>query len=164
MMNWPPQGKCFSESYIMRSHRLQHWISCDMWCTCRRWVKHPAASNFRASHLHHQRQSITHTGPTLQFRSDWAMLVIWLQPTGVGSSKVECSPPFWRIHTLVAPAHVLLIISCGCTAVCGKRCKCRKEGLYCTPMCSSCIGQTCINVCKPDEEHEASVSITWLFH
>lgn len=52
----------------------------------------------------------------------------------------------------VAPEAVLLIVSCGCKTTCGKRCKCRKAGLYCTPMCSSCIGQTCSNACEPDED------------
>ena len=45
----------------------------------------------------------------------------------------------------VAPERVLTIVSCGCKVACTKRRQCRKAGLYCTPMCSSCIGQTCTN-------------------
>ena len=46
----------------------------------------------------------------------------------------------------VAPDRVLRIVSCGCKAGCGRRCKCQKAGLYCTPMCSTCMGQTCANL------------------
>ena len=55
----------------------------------------------------------------------------------------------------VAPETVLLIISCGCKTTCGNRCKCRKAVLYCTPLCSSCIGQTCSNVCLDHDEEDA---------
>ena len=51
-----------------------------------------------------------------------------------------------------APESVLLIISCGCKMARGKRCKCRKNGLYCTAMCSLCIGQTCSNMCESGGE------------
>jgi len=44
-----------------------------------------------------------------------------------------------------APDRVLKIVSCGCKATCRKTCKCRKAGLFCTAMCSSCCGQTCEN-------------------
>ena len=51
----------------------------------------------------------------------------------------------------VAPERVLRIVSCGCKVSCSNsRCKCRKAGLFCTPMCSTCIGQTCRNVCQDD--------------
>ena len=43
----------------------------------------------------------------------------------------------------VAPETVLLIKSCGCKMACG---------LYCTAMCTSCIGQTFSNTCESDEE------------
>ena len=43
----------------------------------------------------------------------------------------------------VAAERVLKIVSCGCRVACSKRGKSRKAGLYCTTMCSFCIGQTC---------------------
>ena len=49
------------------------------------------------------------------------------------------------------PERVLKIVSCGCKVACTKRCKCRKAGVYCTPMWSSCIGQTCINCDSSDD-------------
>ena len=52
----------------------------------------------------------------------------------------------------VAPETVLLIISCGCKMACVKRCKSRKNELYCTAMCSSCIGQSCGTICESDGE------------
>ena len=54
----------------------------------------------------------------------------------------------------VAPDAVLNIVSCGCKTNCGKRCSCRKAGLYCTAMCSSCHGQTCLNICDPDGDDD----------
>ena len=52
----------------------------------------------------------------------------------------------------VAPTRVLRIVSCGCKTGCRKTCGCRKAGLYCSPMCSHCNGQTCSNI------HALSVS------
>ena len=46
----------------------------------------------------------------------------------------------------VAPTRVLQIVSCGCKTGCRKTCGCRKAGLYCSPMCSHCNGQTCSNI------------------
>ena len=68
----------------------------------------------------------------------------WKLPGGVLSPVLTDRP--------VASESVLLIVSCGCKINCGKKCKCRRARLYCAPMCSSCIGQTCSNVCVPDEE------------
>ena len=53
----------------------------------------------------------------------------------------------------VAPERVLFIISCGYKQECGRRCKCRKAGMFCTTMCLSCIGQTCTNSCPLDDEN-----------
>lgn len=54
----------------------------------------------------------------------------------------------------VAPDKILKMISCGCKTNCGKRCKCRKGDikLYCTPMCSTCNGQTCTNIEPTSDE------------
>ena len=61
------------------------------------------------------------------------------------------------MDTPIAPDSILKIISCGCKTACGNRCKCRKAGLYCTPMCTSCNGQTCTNTeMVPDEETSTS--------
>ena len=46
----------------------------------------------------------------------------------------------------VALTLVLLIVSCGCKTCCRKTCGCLKAGLYCSPMCSHCNGQTCSNI------------------
>lgn len=46
----------------------------------------------------------------------------------------------------VAPDRILRIVSCGCKTLCGRMCKCRKAGLFCTVMCSTCIGQSCNNI------------------
>ena len=56
-----------------------------------------------------------------------------------------------QTERVVAPERVLKIVSCGGKVACTKRCKCRKAGLYCTPMCSSCIGQTCTNCDSSDD-------------
>ena len=52
----------------------------------------------------------------------------------------------------IAPEQVLFIIYCGCKTVCSKRCKFRKAGFDCTPMCFICTGQTCTNSCPLDGE------------
>ena len=52
-----------------------------------------------------------------------------------------------------APSHILRMISCGCKTGCGKRCRCRKSGLNCTEMCSSCAGFNCSN-CEPMDGDE----------
>ena len=54
----------------------------------------------------------------------------------------------------VAPDNVLKIVSCGCQTDCGKRCKCRKAGLLCTAMCSTCLGQTCSNACQTVDDDD----------
>ena len=46
----------------------------------------------------------------------------------------------------VAPTRVLQIVSCGCKTGCWTTCGCRKSGMYCSPMCSQCDGQTCSNI------------------
>nr|CAI5837262.1 unnamed protein product [Callosobruchus analis] len=43
------------------------------------------------------------------------------------------------------PAELLRIISCKCEKGCGTRCSCRKAGLTCTEICSSCRGMDCTN-------------------
>ena len=50
-----------------------------------------------------------------------------------------------------ATHSILRMVSCGCKTGCGKRCSCRKAGLDCSPMCSSCIGQSCSNACPIDD-------------
>ena len=52
----------------------------------------------------------------------------------------------------IAPDRVLRIVSCGCKKACQMWCKCRKAGLFCTSMCSTCIGQICANSCPPDAD------------
>ena len=46
----------------------------------------------------------------------------------------------------VAPTRVLRIVSCGCKTGCQNTCGWRKAGVYCSPMCSHCNGQTCSNI------------------
>ena len=46
----------------------------------------------------------------------------------------------------VAPECLLKLVACGCKGNCGKACGCRKLGLHCTSLCSSCEGQTCTNI------------------
>ena len=46
----------------------------------------------------------------------------------------------------VSPTRVLRIVSCGCKTGCRKICGCRKAGVYCSPMCSHCNGQSCCNI------------------
>ncbi len=46
----------------------------------------------------------------------------------------------------VAPTRVLRMVSCGCKTGCRKTCGRRTTGLYCSPMCSHCNGQTCSNI------------------
>ena len=56
------------------------------------------------------------------------------------------------IYTDRPPASdsVLRMVSCGCKTGCGKQCSCRKAGLDCSAMCSTCIGQNCTNACPLD--------------
>ena len=49
-----------------------------------------------------------------------------------------------------ASDSVLRLVSCGCKKGCGKRCSCRKAGLDCSAMCSTCIGQICTNALPLD--------------
>lgn len=53
-----------------------------------------------------------------------------------------------------APDRVLKIVSCGCKVGCGKRCKCVRAGLFCSPMCSSCTGLTCKNCTIPQQQDD----------
>ena len=63
---------------------------------------------------------------------------------GVGGSRRGLSPVL--TDRAEAPDSVLRVVSCGCKVQCSTRCRCRKAGLHCTVMCSSCIGQTCSNI------------------
>lgn len=71
----------------------------------------------------------------------------------LGNSDISATDWGWEVidgvlfpiatDRAAAPDRVLKIVSCGCKASCRKKCKCRKAGLFCTAMCSSCCGQTC---------------------
>ncbi|KAF4527646.1 hypothetical protein B566_EDAN010870, partial [Ephemera danica] len=43
------------------------------------------------------------------------------------------------------PENILHIICCNCKIVCTGRCTCRKNGLFCGPMCGQCRGIDCSN-------------------
>ena len=52
----------------------------------------------------------------------------------------------------LASGHVLGMVSCGCESGCGMKCTCRKAGLNCTVMCSTCIGKICTNACPSESD------------
>lgn len=79
---------------------------------------------------------------------EWLGNVGDLEPTEWGWERTDNMLKPIMTDMPVAPDRVLRIVSCGCKKGCGKRCMCRKAGLHCTTMCSSCIGQTCTN-CYP---------------
>ena len=60
----------------------------------------------------------------------------------------------------VAPETLLTMVSCGCKpeGCSNMMCSCKKLGLFCTSMCSKCIGHSCNNTAPPlnisDEEEE----------
>ncbi|KAL4719828.1 hypothetical protein ACJJTC_012796 [Scirpophaga incertulas] len=57
----------------------------------------------------------------------------------------DCLEP---IQTLLPPAPEKLLntIFCNCKTDCSKNCGCQKVGLYCSPVCINCQGQTCLNI------------------
>lgn len=44
-----------------------------------------------------------------------------------------------------APENLLKMIFCSCKTGCGPACGCRKSGLHCSPACSQCKGNSCLN-------------------
>ncbi|KAL4718517.1 hypothetical protein ACJJTC_010356 [Scirpophaga incertulas] len=42
--------------------------------------------------------------------------------------------------------NYLIQIFCNCKTDCSKNCGCQKVGLYCSPVCINCQGQTCLNI------------------
>ena len=52
------------------------------------------------------------------------------------------------IQTLLPPAPEKLLntIFCNCKTDCSKNCGCQKVGLFCSPVCINCQGQTCSNI------------------
>ena len=55
----------------------------------------------------------------------------------------------YPIHTLepLIPNELLCKISCRCETGCKKKtCNCRKHGLRCSKICTSCHGESCSNV------------------
>ena len=85
----------------------------------------------------------------------------WLGNDEVISTEWGCHFRNGMLHPIaidqpVATEKVLLIVSCGCKTSCGKRCGCRKVGLFCTPMCSTCYRHTCSNICLDDIDNMQS--------
>ena len=54
----------------------------------------------------------------------------------------------------VAPESVLKIISCGCKVGYTRKCICRKAGLFCSAICSTCTGQTCGNIYQAEADDD----------
>ena len=54
----------------------------------------------------------------------------------------------------VASKSILCMVSCGCKTGCGNKCSCRKAGLECKAMCSTCMGRSCTNSSQIDDEIE----------
>ena len=52
------------------------------------------------------------------------------------------------IQTLLPPApeRLLNTIFCNCKKGCSAKCSCKKVGLFCSPVCTNCQGQSCSNV------------------
>lgn len=52
------------------------------------------------------------------------------------------------IQTLLPPSPEKLLntIFCKCKTDCSKNCGCQKVGLFCSPVCINCQGQTCSNI------------------
>ena len=79
--------------------------------------------------LHHDTEHI------LLYRRDGVEATDWERYLSHG----RLSPT--QTERAVAPERVLKIVSCGCRVACSKRGKSRKARLYCTTICSFCIGQ-----------------------
>lgn len=52
------------------------------------------------------------------------------------------------IKTLLPPAPEKLLntIFCNCKKGCSANCGCKRVGLFCTPICTNCQGQSCSNI------------------
>jgi len=57
-----------------------------------------------------------------------------------------------------APAEILKLISCGCKKSCGAACGCRRAGLVCSSVCTTCRGTSCLNINITTAESESEVS------
>src|SRR6218665_2017702 len=70
-----------------------------------------------------------------------------LPPTDWGWRSQEGTLEPLETDIAIAPDTLLNMVSCGCKADgCSyMTCSCKKLGLFCTSMCSQCIGQTCNN-------------------
>lgn len=70
----------------------------------------------------------------------------WIRTThGLSPQKMEQN---------AAPESVLKVISCSCKKGCTNACGCRKAGLTCSTLCTSCMGQSCENVPEIEENAE----------
>ena len=109
-------------------------------------------------HLCHQGSNLSHcrqlppTAASAEFHSPRSYLAVqqWignnLYPTDWGWQYRDRILVPLTTDRPVAPSRVLRIVSCCCKTGCRKTCGCRKAGLYCSPMCSHCNGQTCSNI------------------
>jgi len=54
-----------------------------------------------------------------------------------------------------APQNILKVVKCGCKGACNSmRCSCRKNGMECSPACSTCKGTNCENSPKEEMDEE----------
>ena len=74
-----------------------------------------------------------------------------LQPTNWGwQMKNELLVPF-PTELDAATSKLLKMIRCGCRAGCMARCSCKRAGLPCSAMCTSCMGIGCSNSIRSDD-------------
>ena len=68
----------------------------------------------------------------------------------MGVEKTRCCLVPVPITLKLAPDSILRHISCKCKKGCERNCGCRKAGLHCSPICTSCEG-LCENVEPPED-------------
>lgn len=146
------QGKASCSNCIKVMTHHQTLIDFDLSYICRKWKK--SACTFEL-------ESLPPTSAAAKFHAyrayfavqEWLGNVNNLQPTDWGWKYENKLIPICTDRP-VAPDHILRMVSCGCKTGCGKKCKCRKTGLNCSEMCSSCTGITCNNAYPLDDSDD----------
>ena len=147
------------ERFVLHLYRAKKTCkSLDNWrhVAYLRFMKRKTKKNFTSFHL----QNLPPTSAANKYRSYRVYYTVqqwlgrYLNPTDWGW---QCSDgvliPIYTDRP-VASTSILNMISCGCKTGCGKKCSCRKAGLDCTLMCSTCMGQNCTNGSPIDDDIE----------
>ncbi|MES9880176.1 MAG: hypothetical protein ABW185_04765 [Sedimenticola sp.] len=144
------------ESFLLKLYNAKQSVSLDKLRYVRYMQKvSKTSSSFKLESLPPTTAAAKyHTYRTYFAIQEWLGNVGDLEPTHWGWVRTDSMLTPIMTDMPVAPERVLKIVSCGCKKGCTKRCMCRKSGLYCTTMCSICIGQSCANAYPPDGDDE----------